>query len=109
MASNVDASAHTASSIKPTTETNFDDNNGSLVGTADHDKDSPHKIISSENNLPAQEVEPSNTIPLSEDGSNTTSNMPLYKRRGMSETPEIQRKSRKLFPKNFIPEISSRG
>ena len=111
LASNVDASPHTASSIKTTTETNFDGNNGSLLGTADHDKDSQHKVISSENNLPSKEVEPSSTIPLNDDGSNTTSNMPLYKRRGMSETPEIQRKSRKLFPKyrNMDPDMQKRS
>ena len=111
LASNADASPHTASSIETTTETNFDGNNSSIVGTSDHDKDSQHKVISSENNLPANEVEPTNTLPLSEDGSNTTSNMPLYKRRGMSETPEIQRKSRKLFPKyrNTDPDIQKRS
>ena len=99
MASNVDASPQTASISKTTTETNFDDHNGSLRGAVDHDKSSPNKVISSEINLPTKEVGTSSTIPLSDDGSNTTDNIPLYKRRGMSETPEIQRKSRKLFPK----------
>ena len=35
------------------------------------------------------------------DGDN---NVPLYKRRGISETPEIQRKSRKLFPRYRNPD-----
>ena len=111
LASNVEASAHTASSIKPTTETNFDDNNGSRRGAVDHDKSSPHNVISSQNTLPGREVGPSSTLPLSDDGSNTTDNVPLYKRRGMSETPEIQRKSRKLFPKyrNTDPDTQKRS
>ena len=36
--------------------------------------------------------------------SNIENNTPLYKRRGMSETPEIQRKSRKLFPRYRNPD-----
>ena len=53
---------------------------------------------SSENTLASKEPEIVMTTPPSP-GNNNGTTVPLYKRRGMSETPEIQRKSRKLFPR----------
>ena len=62
--------------------------------------------ISPEHVVPSQESEMlahSGVIKDDNDPGNNDNNVPLYKRRGMSETPEIQRKSRKLFPRYRNP------
>ena len=51
------------------------------------------------NTLSLKEPDTLPALPQGLSNNNNNITPPLYKRRGMSETPEIQRKSRKLFPR----------
>ena len=71
------------------------------------DKVSTDNKMSPENIVPIQESEIPIEISQNKEDHVVPSNenvVPLYKRRGMSETPEIQRKSRKLFPRYRNPD-----